>query len=180
MIERSNNAKAGEELRSALFSDCEKYRYLLSIMWDPDLPRIQFIGLNPSTADEMKDDRTITRIKSFAKAWGYGTVMMTNLFAFRATYPEDMFAYSEPIGETIVSAVPVDDGANRNDYVLMETRNQCETAIACWGNHGVHLYRAAKVKQFLKNLSCFRLTKTKQPEHPLYLKGDITPIPLPL
>ena len=179
MIHRHNNAKPGEELRAVMFSDCEKYRYLLVITWDPDLPRINFIGLNPSTADEMKDDRTITRIKGFSKFWGYGTVMMTNLFAYRATQPEVMMSYPDPIGENIIADVPHAWGSNRNDYVLLEAREQCEMAVACWGNHGAYLCRAARVKQFVKNLQCFRLTKAKQPEHPLYLKAYLTPIPLP-
>lgn len=178
MIEKHNNDQRTEK-RRALFSDDMVYRYLLHIEWDTDLPRIQFIGLNPSTADEMKDDRTITRIKTFARDWGYGCVMMTNLFAFRATDPKVMKRHPEPIGEIIIPAVPDAPFANRNDYVLSETNGMCKTAVACWGNHGTHLYRAAKVKQFLKNLSCFRVSGKGQPEHPLYLPGDMKPIPLP-
>ncbi len=53
--------------------------------------RFFFIGLNPSIADETIDDPTITRCINYAKAWGYGTLLMTNLFAFRSTYPKDIF-----------------------------------------------------------------------------------------
>ena len=53
-------------------------------------PLILFIGLNPSTADETKNDPTIRRCINFAKDWGYGGVMIANLFAFRSTSPEIM------------------------------------------------------------------------------------------
>lgn len=181
MIEKNNNEQTKEK-RRALFSDCMSYRYLLQIEWDPELPRIQFIGLNPSTADEMKDDRTITRIKRFSRDWGYGCVMMTNLFAFRATDPKMMKAHTQPIGESKGSYITVcgTEFSNANDFQIHDTRMRCETAVACWGNHGTHLYRATKVKQFLKNLSCFRITENGQPEHPLYLSAEMKPIPLPV
>ena len=49
-------------------------------------PLILFIGLNPSTADETKNDPTIRRCINFAKDWGYGGVMIANLFAFCLLY----------------------------------------------------------------------------------------------
>ena len=57
-----------------------------------------FIGLNPNKADEILDDPTIRRCMTFAQAWGYDALCMTNLFAFRATKPTDMLAALDPIG----------------------------------------------------------------------------------
>ena len=68
----------------ATFSSCKKYRYSLFRIWDEDKPLVLFIGLNPSTADEKEDDPTIRRCINFAKQWGYGGLIMGNLFAFRA------------------------------------------------------------------------------------------------
>ena len=82
----------------AIFSVCRKYRYALWRSWDESKPYVMIIGLNPSTADETKDDPTITRCINFAKSWGYGGVCVTNLFAYRATVPSDMKASNEPIG----------------------------------------------------------------------------------
>lgn len=42
----------------AVISDCGRYRYALWRMWDNRLPSVLFIGLNPSTADATKDDRS--------------------------------------------------------------------------------------------------------------------------
>ena len=71
--------------RSAKISSCGLYRYDLWRVWDSQKENVCFIGLNPSTADENKDDPTIRRCMAFAMAWGYGSLCMLNLFAFRAT-----------------------------------------------------------------------------------------------
>ena len=41
--------------KGAEFSPCKKYRYKLWRIWDDTLPLVMFIGLNPSTADEIND-----------------------------------------------------------------------------------------------------------------------------
>ena len=74
----------------AVFSDCRKYRYALWRIWDENKPLVMIIGLNPSTADEISNDPTITRCKSFARACGYGGVLVANLFGFRATSPNEL------------------------------------------------------------------------------------------
>ena len=56
----------------AVFSPDRIYRYVLYRVWDEAKPRVMFIGLNPSTADESVDDPTIRRCKRFAADWGYG------------------------------------------------------------------------------------------------------------
>ena len=45
----------------AIISECGTYRYLLQRFWDARLESLNFIMLNPSTADAMKDDPTIRR-----------------------------------------------------------------------------------------------------------------------
>ncbi len=59
---------------------------------------IVFIGLNPSTADETKDDPTIRRCIGFAKRWGYAAFCMMNLFAYRTRDPFVMKAQEDPVG----------------------------------------------------------------------------------
>lgn len=178
MNERRHSANG--EIRIALFSDDNAYRYRLSIIWNPELDRVQFIGLNPSTADEMKDDPTIRRVKKFCKDWNYGSVIMTNLFAWRATNPIVMKRQTQPVGEsgTFVTAFGTEFD-NRNDMELFLARQTSRLCIAAWGKHGSHLYRAAKVRQWLKDLRCLRLNTDGSPEHPLYLPADLEPIPLP-
>src|SRR5688572_12557148 len=76
----------------ARFSECGTYRYVLWRQWNEVNGDVAFVGLNPSTADDEKDDPTIRRCIGFAKRWGYGGVVMLNLFAYRATRPDAMWA----------------------------------------------------------------------------------------
>lgn len=159
--------------RETIFSPCRKYRYVLWREWyqydgseaqDWKPPFVQFIGLNPSTADETADDPTIRRCIQFAKDWGYGALCMTNIFAWRDTDPQRMKLAKDPIGPY-------------NDYYLVEIASGAGIIVAAWGNHGNHLYRSVKVKWLIPNLHCLSVTKKNQPEHPLYLKADLRPIP---
>src|SRR3989344_2064891 len=97
MIERKSIIDGVESI--VKYSDCEKYRYVLTRIWKSKGGRVLFIGLNPSTADELKNDPTVTRMVNFSKNWGFGSLTVCNLFAFRATVPKVMKAENDPIGE---------------------------------------------------------------------------------
>ena len=75
---------------SAVISDCNRYRYKLTRTWDEDKGKVLFIMLNPSTADEKTDDLTTRRCINFAKKWGYGGIMIGNIYPFRAKRPKDL------------------------------------------------------------------------------------------
>lgn len=155
----------GEQFQSsASFSPCRRYRYSLVRAWAVG-PVCMFIGLNPSTADENIDDPTIRRCIRFAKDWGYGRLIMTNLFAFRATDPRDMKAEEFPIG------------GHENDLALRSLADSAGVVIAAWGVHGIHQDRAAGVKKMIPNLHCLGLTKDGHPRHPLYMPANSKPLP---
>ena len=73
--------------KSAIISSCNKYRYELHREWDKDKGKVLFIMLNPSTADGDHDDLTTIRCINFAKKWGYGGIMIGNVYPFRAKRP---------------------------------------------------------------------------------------------
>ena len=141
----------------AIFSPCGKYRYSLWREWDNAKPTVVFIGLNPSTANENDDDPTLRRCINFAKDWGFGKLIMVNLFAIRATNPDVMRTAKEPIGKN-------------NDLTLLEECTRADLVVAAWGNHGSHLERNSNVKKLLSDIEmkCFKLTASEQPIHPLY------------
>lgn len=149
---------------SAAFSACRRYRYDLWRRWAPDKGYAMFVGLNPSTADETADDPTVRRCIAYAQDWGYGALCMTNLFAFRATRPEDMKAATEPVGP-------------ENDRFLLRHAGEASIVVAAWGNHGSHLGREAEVRALLHELQVLRLTKHGHPGHPLYLPKTLRPVP---
>ncbi len=149
-------------------SDCRLYRYT----WWPDdfcdsAPGryVQFIGLNPSTADEKTRDPTVRRCIAFARAWGFSGLCMTNLFAFRATDPADMKRALRPVGPD-------------NDHWLTTIAAGAGKVIAAWGNHGTHQGRDYRVRTILKGvceLHYLKITSSGCPSHPLYLPKSLTP-----
>jgi hypothetical protein len=148
----------------ATFSPCRRYRYDLWRRWIGGEGYAMFIGLNPSTADEVQDDPTVRRCINYAKAWGYAGLCMTNLFGFRATDPRDMKAEPEPIGAD-------------NDATLCARAKDAGVVVAAWGVHGAHIGRADTVRGMIPGLHCLRVTKEGCPAHPLYLPKTLTPVP---
>lgn len=146
---------------SARFSEDRLHRYELWRRW-ADGPYCQFIGLNPSTADETLDDPTIRRCIRFAQDWGYSALCMTNIFAFRATDPMDMKKATDPIGPD-------------NDRTLLNVAADAGIVIAAWGVHGEHLRRGKEVRRLQWSLHHLGLTKDGHPKHPLYLRADTKP-----
>ena len=149
--------------KTAKLSDCRIYRYELWRTWDDSKPYAMFIGLNPSTADETEDDPTILRCINFAKSWGYGGLCMANLFAYRATQPEDMKKASDPIGD-------------KNNETLILLAQKAGVIIAAWGNDGVFLNRSEEIRSLIPEINVLKFNKSGEPAHPLYLKSTLTPI----
>ena len=149
---------------SATFSTCGMYRYALRRRWSPG-PSIMFVMLNPSTADAHQDDPTIRRCIGFAQLWGYGSLAVGNLFAFRATFPQKLKRCAEPIGP-------------ENDHWLTALASEADTLVAAWGNHGRLLGRSLEVSAMLPSLMRLGLTQRGEPKHPLYLPKSTKLVPM--
>lgn len=151
--------------KTATFSTCRKYRYSLWRRWDDFFATgyAMFIGLNPSTADETKDDPTVRRCIGYARAWGYAGLCMTNLFAFRATLPGDMMSAENPVGV-------------ENNRTLVEMAENAGLVVAAWGIHGMYLGRDNEVSRLIPDLYYLKLTRNGFPAHPLYLPKRLKPI----
>lgn len=151
--------------RICQWSPDRSHRYTLWREWDMFRPGkfVQFIGLNPSTADETQDDPTIRRCIDFATRWGYGVMCMTNLFAFRATQPEDMKEAADPLGP-------------ENMQWLKIVAREADLIVAAWGNHGSFNRQSRTLLKVLMDMDlkihCLRVTQSGQPEHPLYVPAD--------
>ena len=152
--------------KNATFSPCRRWRYTLERETGTggDLA-VAFIGLNPSTADELNDDPTIRRCVDFARRWGYGKLVMLNLFAWRATDPRELSNVFDPRGAGSLSA-------------LEHWHGLCDKTIAAWGNIGRLEGRDGYVREILqrqKPLYHLGLTKYGMPRHPLHLKATTLP-----
>ncbi|NTI22396.1 DUF1643 domain-containing protein [Rhizobium rhizogenes] len=143
---------------TAVISACGSYRYRLERSWDSELPTVAFIMLNPSTADAAQDDPTIRRCVGFAKSWGFGRLIVGNLFALRSTDPTTLYMHSDPIGPD-------------NNAHLRAIAACAEQIVFAWGNHGLLHERGRRVAEMLDhcNVSALHVTSKGQPGHPLYV-----------
>jgi len=154
---------------TAVISPCQKYRFLLTRELGGDGGTCLFIMLNPSTADASTDDPTIRRCIGFAQRLGCSRLEVVNLFAYRATSPEDMKRASDPVGDGNLEHLGV--AATKAQYV-----------IAAWGAHGSYRQQGEIVLGILELIGvrarCLGKTKDGIPRHPLYLPSDATLIEL--
>ncbi|GAB1381245.1 DUF1643 domain-containing protein [Pararhodobacter aggregans] len=158
MITRTHTK--GDAPSTAVYSPCESYRYTLTRTWDPAGRKVLFVMLNPSTATEVQNDPTVERCERRARALGFGSFRVCNIFAYRATDPKVMRAQADPVGPG-------------NDQAIAESALWADAVVCAWGTHGAHLNRGAAVEAVLratgKPLSHLGLSKDGHPKHPLYI-----------
>ncbi|MEO0665323.1 MAG: DUF1643 domain-containing protein, partial [Pseudomonadota bacterium] len=128
----------GDAPSTAVYSDCERYRYMLTRIWDEGGKRALFIMLNPSTATEVQNDPTVERCERRARALGFGAFRVLNIFAWRDTDPRKMRAAPDPVGPD-------------NDAAILESLPWADRVIAAWGTHGAHLERGPAVERLARN-----------------------------
>lgn len=150
----------GDALSTATYSDCERYRYQLTRVWEPAGRKALFIMLNPSTATEVQNDPTVERCERRARTLGFGAFRVTNIFAWRDTDPRNMRAALDPVGPA-------------NDATIQESCPWADQIVCGWGTHGAHLDRGSQVELMLRNTGLpihhLGLTKDGHPKHPLYI-----------
>lgn len=142
----------------AYISEDRKYRYWLLRSWDDSKPTVCFIGVNPSTADETKDDATIRKEMGFARRWGYGSILALNVGAFRSKHPQIWHKASDPIG-------PENTVRFLNQYLK---RFRAERVLAAWGRNGNYFIEQCNtIATQIPNLWCLGLNGDRSPKHPL-------------
>jgi hypothetical protein len=150
----------------ATFSGCGTYRYLLWRRWASG-PLMNALMLNPSTADFVRNDPTVERCERRAREYGFGGLIVTNLFALRSTDPAALIPAADPVGGWNDDAIRI--AAARSGMVLCG-----------WGNDGRLRGRSARVRELLagRELHALKLTAKGEPWHPLYVSYRIRPAKL--
>jgi hypothetical protein len=120
--------------------------------------------LNPSTADHEHNDPTIERCERRARTLGFGSLIVWNLFAFRATDPRLLKKTPDPVG-------PENDKFISD--ALAEIKHHNGTVVVGWGTHGDLFGRHFQVLEIASGfdvaLYCLGTTSAGQPKHPLYV-----------
>jgi hypothetical protein len=162
----------------AEFSPCRRYRYRLWRTWDASLPACAFIGLNPSTADEIRDDPTIRRCIGFARRWGFGHCEVLNLFGWRCTDPRGLLRTRRGSGAA--------GAALANERAIAAVMASASRLVLAWGSHprirAVLASRENDVRRQVERIACALRAKGRpieigtlgtnadgSPRHPLYL-----------
>lgn len=153
-----------------VISQCGNYRYLLSRQWESAPKYVLWLMLNPSTADATKDDATIRRCTGFSKHWGYGGLLVANLYALRTPYPGDLFnAAIDPVGPG-------------TDAYIKYVAARASLIVCAWGQCGPDPGRRWDVLRLLRDvqgeaprLHYLILNSTGEPGHPLRLKATLKP-----
>lgn len=154
----------------ASLSPCGTYRYLLSRKWQPQHgPNIVlWIMLNPSAADADVDDPTLRKVQKFARAWGYGGVLVANVYALRSSEPDDLLTHPDPVGP-----------ANDDVLTTMFDAQGIGLVVAGWGTKAgaqrVQTITGAAWKAG-RTIHAVGITKGGHPQHPLYVKDEATPV----
>jgi hypothetical protein len=150
---------------SAVISPCKQYRYELRRVWDESKPLVLFVCLNPSTADAEVEDNTSRVCINYAKRWGYGGLLIGNLFAYRSPDQSVLYKVADPIGP-------------KNDIWLRQLQSQSDLVVCAWSDSGAFMERDKQVLSFLKAPHCLTKLKSGRPGHPLYKRADLQPIRL--
>lgn len=151
----------------ARFDSARCYRYALGRAWGGGEGRVAWIMLNPSAADEVRDDPTIRRCVGFARSWGFRSLEVVNLFAWRTADPAELRRAAAPVGPA-------------NDAAIREAVRRASMVVAAWGVHGGLLQRSSRVLDLLAEegtrVCCLGLTRAGSPRHPLYVPGGVQPV----
>lgn len=145
-------------------STCGQYRWSLERIWEERLPRATWVMLNPSTANAFEDDPTIRRCVNFSRRIGCGSLIVVNLFPYRATSPadcrfwmDDHPDYHKMMG---INAAIIQQRAVSSKYII------AGWGAAQWIHDGVE---DRTLSLFNDDVYCFGVTKAGAPKHPLYL-----------
>ena len=156
--------------KTAVISRCEKYRYKLTRTWDDDKKKVLFVMLNPSTANHIENDLTTIRCINFAEKWGYGGIMIGNIYPFRAKRPKDLRKWLNE-GSDYAFWKSGDD--NRNH--VEEMAREADMIVCAWGCN----YKEGTPDwvEEIDNLHCLELCDDGlTPKHPLgNLSKDLLP-----
>lgn len=160
--------------RSAFISACKRYRYSLTRDWGMTVSsrrRMLFIMLNPSTADHEVDDPTIRRCIGFAKREDCASVQVVNLYAIRATNPNELLDMSFDAAH----------GGRVQTESVLQALNCADLVVCAWGTHKAAFEGWETLRDTMRDHAPLRpmfhlgLTKAGMPKHPLYLAKD-TPL----
>lgn len=154
-----------------------EYRYILGTRGENPLI---CIGINPSTAEPDNLDNTLKSVQRIAGANGYDSFIMFNVYAQRATDPDDM--------DRRFNMLLHEENMKAFEYVLRSASAKGGRP-AVWAAWGTIVGRRPYLGKCLGDMAAIgerygaewlcagRCSKAGHPHHPLYLKKDEKTVP---
>ena len=153
-----------------------EYRYILGTR---GLNPLICIGVNPSTAQPGNLDNTLKSVSRIARGNGYDSWIMFNVYAQRATRPEDMDkTLNEQLHEANMAAFR---------YILSHVGEGVSPAV--WAAWGAVIEKRPYLPGCVRDmvaigeeygarwLSAGKISVKGHPHHPLYLRKDEKTVP---
>ncbi len=146
-----------------------EYRYILGTRGANPLI---CIGVNPSTAAPDNLDNTLKSVERIAMGCGFDSFIMFNVYAQRATNPDDMEQELNPLLHREILAA--------FEYVL----RQCKDRPSVWAAWGNVIEKRGYLKTCVQDMiqigerygaewyTAGKRSKRGHPHHPLYLRKD--------
>ncbi len=128
-------------IRSAVIEG--PYRWTMTRAWGAG-PTILWTLFNASDADGKRDDPTTLRMMGFSYRWGFGAMIVTNVYPFIASKPKDLHAWRRTFDHKSHEAIgmPIwETGIDRgswsaflhNQRVVSHLIAEDMTCVAAWG-----------------------------------------------
>jgi len=131
---------------------------------------ILWIMLNPSKAGAVDGDNTVDKIVRFSERWGFGGVMVGNLYGWISTDPKGM-KRAQAQGIDVVG--PGNDAALVR--MIAKVRATHGRIMVAWGASADRA-RAEAVHLLAGEVYCLATNNDGSPVHPLYQREDLQPI----
>ncbi len=172
IVPRAESAQYDREKWLYIPDFYSEYRYILGTAGSHPLITI---GINPSTAEPDNLDNTLKSVERIALANGFDSFVMFNVYAQRATRPDDM--------DKECNAALHAENMRAFRWVLERSGE----APAVWAAWGAIIEKRAYLKDCVKDmlaigaefgaqwLSAGKRSVKGHPHHPLYLRKD-TPV----
>lgn len=190
IVDTNGIAEGCNGYRRARFSSDRTHRYTLEEYLRDTYAsdeRACFLLCNPSTADALTLDNTVSRCRTWSMRWGYNSYEVVNLFSFRTTYPSVLKEVGEKAGqefrqprdrelpsdwrEAREQAIRFAMGSDPiNDAEILAACSRASLIVCAWGEIEIARKRGEAMRSVLAPrfaLHHLGLTKYGYPKHPV-------------
>lgn len=149
------------QLKGAIFSEDRNFRYILWRSWSLSKPVLLYIGLNSSTANELKEGPTVVRNMKRADQNGYGSLIHWNFYGYVSANPDVLLREGDYVGE------------DNDAYFQQAITLSGGKALCGWGSFSAVEKRKKVILPLIPEPLCLGKNADGNPKHPLYVSYEV-------